>query len=71
MGPVGVFDLVQLGLREGVVEVLDGHLVERDHVLKLIQLRSNTKEQKERERGKNNKVMNTDFLKKSMRCFIK
>lgn len=45
MGPVGVFDLVQLGLGEGVVEVLDGHLVEGDHVLKLIQLR-------EREAGK-------------------
>lgn len=52
MGPVGVFDLVQLGLGEGVVEVLDGHLVEGDHVLKLVQLRPNTKEQKERERKK-------------------
>lgn len=36
--PVGVFDLVQLGLGEGVVEVLDGHLVEGDHVLELGQL---------------------------------
>lgn len=36
--PVGVFDLVQLGLWEGVVEVLDGHLVEGDHVLELGQL---------------------------------
>lgn len=38
MWPVGVFDLVQLGLGEGVVEVLDGHLVEGDHVLELGQL---------------------------------
>lgn len=38
--PVGVFDLVQLGLREGVVEVLDGHLVEGDHILELGQLRA-------------------------------
>lgn len=30
--PVWVFDLVQLGLGEGVVEVLDGHLIEGDHV---------------------------------------
>lgn len=36
--PVGVFDLVQLGLGEGVVQVLDGHLVEGDHVLELGQL---------------------------------
>lgn len=51
VGPVGIFDLVQLGLREGVVEVLDGHLVEGDHVVEFIQLIANTKEQKEK-RGK-------------------
>lgn len=39
MGPVWVLDLVQLGLREGVVEILDGHLVEGNHVLEVIQLR--------------------------------
>lgn len=38
MGPVGVFDLVQLGLGEGLVQVLDGHLIEGDHVLELGQL---------------------------------
>lgn len=40
--PVGVFDLVQLGLGEGVVQVLDGHLVEGDHVLELGQLGGGT-----------------------------
>lgn len=33
MGPIRVFDLVQLCLGEDVVEVLDGHLIEGDHVL--------------------------------------
>lgn len=36
--PVGVFDLVQLGLGEDFIEVLDGHLVEGDHVVELGQL---------------------------------
>lgn len=39
VGPVRVFDLVQLGLGESVVQVVDGHLIERDHVVKLGQLR--------------------------------
>ena len=50
MGPVGVFDLVQLGLWEGVIEVFDGHLVKGDHVLEFSQLRPNVKERKGRER---------------------
>lgn len=50
MGPVGVFDLVQLGLGEGVVEVLDGHLIKGDHVVKLGQLRRKKKMKKVKER---------------------
>lgn len=49
MGPVGVFDLVQLGLREGVVEVLDGHLIEGYHVLKLFQLKAHTTKRENRQ----------------------
>jgi hypothetical protein len=30
--------LVQLGLRERVVQIIDGHLVEGNHVLELLQL---------------------------------
>ncbi len=30
--PVWILFLVQLGLREGVVEIFDGHLIERNHV---------------------------------------
>lgn len=33
-----MFDCVQLGLREGIVEIFNGHLVKGDHVLELIQL---------------------------------
>lgn len=36
--PVWIFFLVQLGLREGVVEILYGHLVERNHVPELLKL---------------------------------
>lgn len=38
MGPVRMFDLVQLGLREGVVEVFNSHLLKGDHVVKFLQL---------------------------------
>ena len=41
-----MFDLVQFGFREGVVQVLDGHLVKGDHVLELGQLSSNKEEDK-------------------------
>lgn len=36
--PVWIFDLVQLGLWEGVVEIFYGHLIERNHVPELLQL---------------------------------
>ena len=45
-----MFGLVQLGLREGVIEVVNGHLIEGDHVLKLIQLKTQEKEQDENQR---------------------
>ena len=48
-----MFDLVQLGLGEGVVEILDGHLVEGDHGPKLFQLSSHKTEEKDRERFEN------------------
>lgn len=46
MGPVRVFDLVQLCLGEDAVEVLDGHLIEGDHVLKFSQLKTHKAEKK-------------------------
>lgn len=49
--PVGVLDLVQLCLGEDVVEVFDSHLVEGDHVLKLVQL-GQTGQSRERETSK-------------------
>lgn len=50
VGPVGVLDLVQLGLGESVVQVIDGHLIERDHVVKLGQLRFTQKKNETRDR---------------------
>lgn len=63
VGPVGVFDLVQLGLGEGVVEVLDGHLIEGDHVLELGQLRPHTKGTGSERQKINGDNINKDFLK--------
>jgi len=44
MWPVWIFFLVQLGLREGVVEILYGHLVERNHVPELLKLTRTNKD---------------------------
>lgn len=41
-----MFDLVQLGLWEGGVEVLDGHLIEGDHVVEPGQLKSNKRRER-------------------------
>lgn len=63
VGPVGVFDFVQLGLWESVVEILYGHLVEGDHVLKLIQLGVDKTERK------NNRVFKCKSIKMFMRYY--
>lgn len=55
VGPVGMFDLVQLCLRESVVEVLNGHLIEGDHVLEFIQLKTQQDERKESKLDKKKK----------------
>ena len=41
--------LVQLGLRERVVQIVDGHLVEGNHVLELLQLEERKVDQQREE----------------------
>lgn len=67
MGPVGVFSLVQFGLWEGGVEVLDGHLIEGDHVLKFSQLKAHITEPQERE--KTGMDLNANTIKMFVRYF--
>ena len=69
VGPVGMFDLVQLCLREGVVEVLNGHLIEGDHVLKLIQLKKKQIKKKTEQNERENSQIFANPLKLFMKYF--